>query len=133
MSAAARPPRLRLPCFPRTPVPHLACCSPRRYTVNVGEPGTTWGIKYGVESGSIAPADHIVAMAGDFTSGLRVTVPHLGSRIKHRPVDRDDVTGEIHGFDINDLTYSVRLEGGKIVRGIKGDQIRPLPRKKALG
>ena len=80
----------------------------------------------------IAPSDYITAMAGEFQTGLRVTVPHLGARIKHRPADRDDVTGAIRAFDINDLTYSVELDSGKTVRGLKGDQIRPLPKKNTV-
>lgn len=73
------------------PAPSLLATLPfgllgHRYTVNVGEEGTTWGIKNGVESGEIAPADHIAAMAGDFVSGLRVTVrPALALRAGLRP------------------------------------------------
>ena len=95
------------------------------YTVDLGG----GMLKYCVESGSIAPADHLAAVAGDFKVGLRVMVPHLGMFISGRDPEREDVVGEIAGYTPGSQ-YEVRLDTGVSKKDIWAHQIRPLRRQK---
>ena len=95
------------------------------YTVDLGG----GMLKYCVESGSIAPADHVAAMVGDFKVGLRVMVPHLGMFISGRDPEREDVVGEISGYT-PESQYEVRLDTGVSKNYIWAHQIRPLRRQK---
>lgn len=83
--------------------------------------------KYMLSENEIQPLEFKAQQAGEHFVGRRVQVPFVGAESK------DDVMGEVRGYDQATGTYTVTMDNGSTKRGLPGIfiKVRPERKKKA--
>jgi hypothetical protein len=85
------------------------------YTVRV-EPGGQ--LKYLVTDSEIMPIEYEQEQCGEHFVGRRVQVPFVGAESK------DEVCGEVRGFNEATQTYCVALDCGRVKKHLRADEVR---------